>query len=162
MHNALDDDTVKLLVIVGANAKFVAGAEITEVQQLIAALRHASNSVGDGAQHLLCSPVLRERNLARAEMLLQRSKLFEWLENHHKPVVAAIDTFALGGGLELAMACNARVATSRAKLGLPELTLGVVPAWGGTQRLPRLIGVKKAVDLLLVRQVTELDRYSLA
>lgn len=74
----------------------------------------------------------------------------DWLETHSKPVVAAIDTFALGGGLELAMSCQARVCTPRTKLGLPELALGVIPGLGGTQRLPRLVGVKRAVEMMLV------------
>jgi enoyl-CoA hydratase/3-hydroxyacyl-CoA dehydrogenase len=72
------------------------------------------------------------------------------IENGKKPIVAAISSFALGGGLELAMGCHARVCTDRCSLGLPELTLGVIPGFGGTQRLPRLVGVQKAVDMILV------------
>ncbi len=73
------------------------------------------------------------------------------LENGPKPAVAALDGFALGGGLELAMSCNARVSTLASKVGLPELTLGLIPGFGGTQRLPRLIGAKKALEMMLVR-----------
>ncbi|KAL0478956.1 enoyl-CoA hydratase/3-hydroxyacyl-CoA dehydrogenase [Acrasis kona] len=71
------------------------------------------------------------------------------LEGSTKPIVAAIDGFCLGGGLETAMGCTARVATPNSRLGLPELNLGIIPGWGGTQRLPRLIGVKKAMELML-------------
>ena len=71
------------------------------------------------------------------------------LEQGPKPVVAAIDGLALGGGLELAMACNSRVATEKALLGLPELTLGVIPGFAGTQRLPRLIGTQQAMGMML-------------
>ena len=66
-----------------------------------------------------------------------------------KPTVAAIENLALGGGLELAMACNARVCTPKAQLGLPELQLGVIPGFGGTQRLPRLVGLPKALEMIM-------------
>jgi enoyl-CoA hydratase/3-hydroxyacyl-CoA dehydrogenase len=72
------------------------------------------------------------------------------LENGPKPAVASLDGFALGGGLELAMSCNARVSTASSQLGLPELTLGLIPGFGGTQRLPRLVGAKKALEMMLV------------
>jgi enoyl-CoA hydratase/3-hydroxyacyl-CoA dehydrogenase len=73
------------------------------------------------------------------------------LENGPKPTVAAIDGLALGGGLEIAMACNARIATTNGQFGLPELSLGLIPGMGGTQRLPRLIGVKKSLEMMMVR-----------
>ncbi|KAL6049529.1 3-hydroxybutyryl-CoA epimerase, partial [Balamuthia mandrillaris] len=79
----------------------------------------------------------------------------EWLcalESHDVPIVAAIDGFALGGGLELAMACNGRVCTPNARLGLPELSLGLIPGYAGTQRLPRLVGLEKALDMMLNSQ----------
>ncbi|KAK4757727.1 hypothetical protein SAY87_019028 [Trapa incisa] len=71
------------------------------------------------------------------------------IEDSKKPVVAAVEGLALGGGLELALACNARIATSRTQLGLPELSLGVIPGFGGTQRLPRLVGLPKAISMML-------------
>ena len=71
------------------------------------------------------------------------------VESGAKPTVAAIENLALGGGLEVAMACNARVATPKAQLGLPELQLGVIPGFGGTQRLPRLVGLQKALEMML-------------
>ncbi|KAL0687465.1 hypothetical protein Bca4012_087142 [Brassica carinata] len=72
------------------------------------------------------------------------------MEDSRKPLVAAVEGLALGGGLELAMACHARVAAPKAQLGLPELTLGVIPGFGGTQRLPRLVGLAKATDMILL------------
>ncbi|MCH91069.1 peroxisomal fatty acid beta-oxidation multifunctional protein MFP2-like, partial [Trifolium medium] len=71
------------------------------------------------------------------------------IEAAKKPSVAAIDGLALGGGLEVAMACNARLSTATAQLGLPELQLGIIPGFGGTQRLPRLVGLPKALEMML-------------
>ncbi|XP_019238241.1 PREDICTED: peroxisomal fatty acid beta-oxidation multifunctional protein-like [Nicotiana attenuata] len=79
--------------------------------------------------------------------------VIDTIENGKKPSVAAIQGFALGGGLELAMGCSARIATSRAELGLPELKLGIIPGCGGTQRLPRLVGTSKAVDMLMSSKI---------
>ena len=75
------------------------------------------------------------------------------LESGPKPTVAAVNGVALGGGLEVAMGCNARVVTPGTKLGLPELSLGILPGFGGTQRLPRLVGLKKAIEIMLTSQV---------
>ena len=73
------------------------------------------------------------------------------IESSSKPTVAAIPGIALGGGLEISMACNGRICTPEATLGLPELNIGLIPGWGGTQRLPRLVGVKKALDMMIVK-----------
>jgi enoyl-CoA hydratase len=81
--------------------------------------------------------------------------VFDLIENMGKPVIAAINGFALGGGCELALACTIRLAAETARLGQPEINLGIVPGYGGTQRLPRLIGKGVALDLLLTgRQIT--------
>ena len=118
------DGTVRAVIVTGAGKKaFVAGADIVELAQL--------------------EPV-------RARELAQRGQeLCEFLERMGKPVVAAINGFALGGGCELAMACTMRVAADTAKLGQPEINLGLIPGHGGTQRLPRLVGRARALELLL-------------
>ena len=75
--------------------------------------------------------------------------LFDFVENLSTPVIAAVNGFALGGGLELAMACHFRIASDNAKMGLPEVSLGVIPGYGGTQRLPQLIGKGRAMELVM-------------
>jgi enoyl-CoA hydratase len=112
------------LVLTGAGEKaFVAGADISEIAE--------------------ASPVESER-LARLGQ-----NVFRKLETMRKPSVAAINGYALGGGLELAMCCTIRVAVPEAKLGQPEVKLGIIPGYGATQRLPRLVGRGRALDLLL-------------
>ena len=78
-----------------------------------------------------------------------QEKLFDFVENLKTPVIAAVNGFALGGGLELAMACHFRVASENAKMGLPEVSLGVIPGYGGTQRLPQLIGKGRAMEMIM-------------
>ncbi len=118
----LDTSSLRAIVIVGAGDTFVAGADIERLQRLASGHAPGGPSLGD---------------------LLNR------IEGSTVPVVAAIDRHALGGGLELAMSCHYRVATQRARLGLPELGLGLIPGAGGTQRLPRLIGVTDAAEMML-------------
>lgn len=110
------------LVITGAGKAFVAGADIGELAQLDSA----------GAAHT-------------AEV---GQYLMKTLENYPRPVIAAINGFALGGGCELAMACDIRLASEKAKLGQPETNLGIIPGYGGTQRLARLVGRGKAKELI--------------
>ncbi len=129
LHNCLyslqNDDSVKVIIITGSGEKaFVAGADISEF---------ANFSVEEGAQLA-----------AQGQELL-----FDFVENFNKPIIAAINGFALGGGLELAMACHFRVASDNAKMGLPEVSLGVIPGYGGTQRLPQLIGKGRAMELVM-------------
>src|SRR5690606_18645494 len=110
------DATVKAVVITGAGQiAFVAGADISEFPQLQTAGQAESVS-------------------------RQVQAIFNKIENAPKPFIAAINGFALGGGLELALACHLRIIGERAKVGQPEINLGIIPGWGGTQRLPRLIG----------------------
>lgn len=118
------DESVRCVIITGAGEKaFVAGADISEF---------AHFSVREG------------EDLARRG----QTDLFDKLEGFPKPVIAAVNGFALGGGLELAMACHIRIAGDNAKLGLPEVSLGVIPGYGGTQRLPMLVGRGRANQLI--------------
>jgi enoyl-CoA hydratase len=121
---AADDPSVKALILTGAGDKaFVAGADIAEIART---------------------------NAIEAEQTSRRGQIiFRALETLRKPSVAAINGFALGGGLELAMCCTIRIASPNAKLGQPEVKLGVVPGYGATQRLPRLVGRGRALELLL-------------
>jgi len=121
---SLDFD-VKAIILTGSGEKaFVAGADISEF---------ASFSVEEGA-HLAAQG---------------QEMLFNFIENLKKPVIAAINGFALGGGLELAMSCHFRIASDNAKMGLPEVSLGVIPGYGGTQRLPQLVGKGKAMEMIM-------------
>lgn len=129
LHDALDDankdkDT-KVIIITGSGEKaFVAGADISEF---------ADFDVKQGG-----------KLAAKGQELL-----FDFVENLGTPVIAAVNGFALGGGLELAMACHFRVASSNAKMGLPEVSLGVIPGYGGTQRLPQLVGKGRAMEMVM-------------
>jgi enoyl-CoA hydratase len=119
------DSSVKVIVITGRGEKaFVAGADISEF---------AHFTVDNGG-----------KLAAKGQEML-----FNFIENLSKPVIAAVNGFALGGGLELAMACHFRVASDNAKMGLPEVSLGVIPGYGGTQRLPQLIGKGNAMELIM-------------
>lgn len=123
--SALASETVRGIVLTGVGEKaFVAGADIAEF---------ASFNADQG------------RALAREG----QAKVFDVLHHATKPIVAAINGFALGGGLELALACHIRVAASHAKLGLPEVSLGLIPGYGGTQRLTQLIGRGRALEMIL-------------
>src|SRR5258705_1064846 len=117
------NDAVGGIVITGAGRAFIAGADISE---------------------------LRQKSPTEAYALARRGQdVFRRFETSPKPVVAAVNGFALGGGCELAMACHVRVASEAARFGQPEVKLGVIPGYGGTQRLMRLIGRGRALQLLL-------------
>ena len=119
------DTDVNVILLTGSGEKaFVAGADISEF---------ADFSVEEGAQLA-----------AQGQELL-----FDFVQNLKTPVIAAVNGFALGGGLELAMACHFRVASENAKMGLPEVSLGLIPGYGGTQRLPQLVGKGKAMELIM-------------
>ena len=116
---------VKVVILTGAGSlAFVAGADIKEVSQLTSAQEAQEGSA-----------------LGQA--------VFMKIQRLGKPVIAAINGVCLGGGLELAMACHLRISGDRARFGQPEITLGIIPGWGGTQRLPRLIGKAKATEWIL-------------
>jgi enoyl-CoA hydratase len=128
LHNAFEliksDPTIRVVLLTGSGEKaFVAGADIGEL-----------------SQH---SPVSAKAYTHRGQAIIDS------IENLGKPVIACINGFALGGGCELAMACTMRIASENAKLGQPELKLGLIPGYGGTQRLPRLVGKGIALQLLL-------------
>jgi enoyl-CoA hydratase len=124
VHRAAADDQVKAVVLTGAGSKsFVAGADIGQFSDLDA----------DSGRHFA------ERG----------QQVFSAIENLPKAVVAAVNGYALGGGCELAMACHLRVASERAVFGQPEVGLGIIPGYGGTQRLPRLVGLGIATELVL-------------
>ncbi len=119
------DKNIKVIIVTGSGKKaFVAGADISEF---------AHFNVDEGT-----------KLAARGQELL-----FNFVENLSTPAIAAINGFALGGGLELAMACHFRVASDNAKMGLPEVSLGVIPGYGGTQRLSQLVGKGRAMELIM-------------
>lgn len=122
---AQTDTAVRVIVLTGSGEKaFVAGADIKEFADF---------------------------NAKQGKQLAQHGQdhLFNRVERSNKPVIAAINGFALGGGLELALACHVRIASDNARMGLPEVSLGVIPGYGGTQRLPQLVGKGKAMEMIL-------------
>ena len=130
MEQALDEPLVRGIILTGSGEKaFVAGADIAELAALTAAQAARASEHGQEA--------------------------FARIEESTKPVVAAVNGFALGGGCELAMACHMRVAADNARFGQPEVNLGLPPGYGGTQRLPQLIGKGKAIELLLTADMVK-------
>lgn len=137
LSSAIDDisadDSVQVVILTGAGEKaFVAGADISEF---------AHFSIEEGAK-------------LSAE---GHEKLFNKLANCEVPVIAAVNGFALGGGLELAMSAHVRIASSNARMGLPEVSLGVIPGYGGTQRLTQLVGRGKALELIMTAGMIKAD-----
>ena len=121
---ARDDDSVKAVIVTGAGEKaFVAGADIGELVTM--------------------TPITGKATAEKGQ------RIFHAIERFPKPVIAAINGFALGGGCELALACHIRIASENAQIGLPEVTLGIIPGYGGTQRMARLLGKGKALELIL-------------
>ncbi|PYQ57565.1 MAG: hypothetical protein DMF58_18030 [Acidobacteria bacterium] len=120
---ARDDENVKAVIVTGGGEKaFVAGADINELAQK--------------------TPITGKETSERGQAVLS------FIERFPKPVIAAINGFALGGGCELALACHIRIASEKAQIGLPEVTLGIIPGYGGTQRMARLLGKGKALELI--------------
>ena len=144
LHSVFSDletnEAVQVIILTGSGEKaFVAGADIAEFADFSAA--QGTQLAAEGHQ-----------------------KVFDHIENLKKPVIAAVNGFALGGGLELAMACHFRVASDNAKMGLPEVTLGLIPGYGGTQRLPQLVGKGRAMEMILTATMitaTEAKEYGL-
>ena len=137
LHDGLEsldnNSEIRVIIVTGEGEKaFVAGADISEF---------ANFSIEEGAQ------------LAQQGQEL----LFDFVENLKTPVIAAVNGFALGGGLELAMSCHFRIASDNAKMGLPEVSLGVIPGYGGTQRLPQLIGKGRAMEMIMTAGMVTAD-----
>lgn len=119
-----EDESVRCIILTGGGEKaFVAGADINELAQMTA--------------------------LTASGFAQRGQRVLDLIERCPKPVIAAINGFALGGGCEIALACHIRIASEKAQLGLPEVTLGVIPGYGGTQRMVRLLGKGKALELIL-------------
>ncbi|MDQ5987337.1 MAG: enoyl-CoA hydratase [Syntrophus sp. SKADARSKE-3] len=119
-----DDEAVKVVILTGTGDKaFVAGADISEMQNL--------------------------RPQAALSFMEQGQETLRFIETMPKPVIAAVNGFALGGGTEIAMACDMRFASENARFGQPEILIGLIPGWGGTQRLARLIGMGRAKELVM-------------
>lgn len=117
------DDAVRVVILTGGGEKaFVAGADINELATM--------------------NPISGKEVAERGQ------RVFTAIERYPKPVIAAVNGFALGGGCELALACHMRIASDKASLGLPEVTLGIIPGYGGTQRMARLLGKGKALELI--------------
>ena len=134
LHDAFEaieeDDNVKVVILTGSGEKaFVAGADISEF---------ADFSAEEGKQLA-----------AKGQEIL-----FDYVANFPKPVIAAVNGFALGGGLELALAAHFRIASENAKLGLPEVSLGVIPGYGGTQRLPQIVGKGRAMEMIMTMEAS--------
>jgi len=122
MHQLSENFKVRVIILTGEGKAFIAGADISEMKDM--------------------APM-------EARAFAQRGqRVLNYIENLEKPVIAAINGFALGGGCELALACDLRVASDKAKIGQPELNLGVIPGFAGTQRLSRLIGVGRAKEMI--------------
>jgi enoyl-CoA hydratase len=127
-----DDDDVRVAILTGEGEKaFVAGADINELAPLGAVDARAFAECGQA--------------------------VFWLVENCGKPVIAAVNGFALGGGCELALACTWRIASENARFGQPEIKLGIIPGYGGTQRLPRLVGQGRALEILLTGEMIHAD-----
>ena len=126
LSKANDDDDVYVLIITGIGKAFVAGADIQQMQNLNPVEAKAFGEFGN--------------------------RVFRKIESSAKPSIAAVNGYALGGGCELAMACDIRLASAKAKFGQPEVGLGITPGFGGTQRMPRIVGLSKAKELIFTAE----------
>lgn len=125
------DAEVRAVVLTGEGKAFVAGADIAEMRDLSPSDAH--------------------------DYALQGAAVFAAIERLRQPVVAAVNGYALGGGCELALACDIRIASERARFGQPEVTLGITPGFGGTQRLPRTVGTSAAMQMILTGKPIDAD-----
>ncbi|MCT4607215.1 MAG: short-chain-enoyl-CoA hydratase [Marinisporobacter sp.] len=125
------DANVDVIIITGEGKAFVAGADITEMKDLGAEEGRLFGNLGQ--------------------------RVFRKIEKMEKPVIAAVNGFALGGGCELAMCCDMRIASEKAKFGQPEVGLGIIPGFSGTQRLPRIVGTAKAKELIFTGDIIKAE-----
>lgn len=133
IKSSVANSEVRLIILTGIGDKaFIAGADIKEFVNFSV---EEANRLSESGHKIL----------------------FETIEKCPKPIIAAINGYALGGGLEVAMACHLRVASDKSKLGLPEVSLGVIPGYGGTQRLPQLIGKGRALDMIITGKMISAD-----
>ena len=131
LDQAAADDRARCIVLTGTgDVAFVAGADITE---------------------------MADRSACEQQLVMREARIFERLARHPKPVIAAVNGVALGGGLELALACDIRIASPQARFGQPEVNLGLIPGGGGTQRLPRMVGEGMALKLILTGEQISAD-----
>lgn len=130
-REAAEDESVKAVILTGEGKAFVAGADISEMKGLSA--------------------------IEGKEMMAKGHALMNFIEAMKKPVIAAVNGFALGGGCELAMAADIRIASEKAKFGQPEVNLGIIPGFGGTQRLPRLVGAGMGKYLIMTGETISAD-----
>ena len=130
-HDVGNDDNIGVLIFTGEGKAFIAGADISELHKLDA--------------------------VSGLETVRRGQRVLRFLETMGKPSIAAINGFALGGGCELAMACTIRIASDKAKLGQPEVNLGVIPGYAGTQRLARIVGKGVALDLVLTGRMIDAE-----
>ena len=132
VEQVYDDASIKAVILTGSGEKaFAAGADISEIAQL--------------------------NELNARKFSENGQEVFSRIENCHKPVIAVVNGFALGGGCELAMACHIRIATGNAKFGQPEVNLGVIPGYGGTQRLTHLVGKGKALEWMMTGEAIDAE-----
>ncbi|WML37875.1 short-chain-enoyl-CoA hydratase [Clostridium sp. OS1-26] len=129
INDVSEDKEIFALIVTGTGKAFVAGADIAEMKDL--------------------------NTIEGRDFSLLGNRVFRKLENMEKPVIAAINGFALGGGCELSMACDIRIASSKAKFGQPEVGLGIIPGFGGTQRLSRLVGEGMAKELIFSGKIID-------
>ncbi|HSH35730.1 enoyl-CoA hydratase-related protein, partial [Schnuerera sp.] len=128
---AIDDNEIHTLILTGEGRAFVAGADISEMKNM---------------------DIFTARKFADKGL-----KLFRKIEQMEKPVIAAVNGFALGGGCELAMCCDIRIASTKAKFGQPEVGLGIIPGFAGTQRLSRIVGMGKAKELIFTADMVDAE-----
>lgn len=126
-----EDDDVRVVILTGEGRSFVAGADIAQMKE--------------------------QEALEGREFIIYGQRVMNLIENFEKPVIAAVNGFALGGGCELAMAADFRIASSKAKFGQPEVNLGIIPGFGGTQRLSRLVGKGMAKYLIYTADIIKAD-----